>query len=157
MSNNIFNVIIIGSGPAAYTAAIYLSRAGISPLLLEGESLNGVTSERLLTTVENYPGFPEGIDGYTLTQKFKDQSLKFGTDIISQNATGIIKLQNCTFDVFTTSHVYRARSVIISSGSTPKTLNIPGYKEFWNNGISTCAVSDGSLPSFRNEIGRAHV
>jgi thioredoxin reductase (NADPH) len=152
MSNNVFNVIIIGSGPAGHTAAIYLSRAGISPLMLEGDCSNGLTSGGLLTTtktVENYPGFPEGIDGYTLTQKFRDQSLKFGTDIISQNATGIIKLQDGTFDVFTTSHVYRTRSVIISTGSTPKSLNIPGYKEFWHNGISTCAVCDGSLPCFR--------
>jgi thioredoxin reductase (NADPH) len=153
MSNNIFNVIIIGSGPAGHTAAIYLSRAGVEPLMLEGDCSNGLISGGLLTTtktVENYPGFPEGIDGYELTQRFREQSIKFGTSIISQNATGIIRLHDGTFDVFTNSHVYRTKAVIISTGSTPKGLNIPGYKEYWNNGISTCAVCDGALQCFRN-------
>jgi thioredoxin reductase (NADPH) len=152
MSNNIFNVVIIGSGPAGHTAAIYLARAGLAPLMLEGDSSNGLVSGGLLTTtktVENYPGFPDGIDGYELTQRFRDQSLKFGTDIISQNVTGIIRLPDKTFDVFTTSHVYRTRAIIISTGSTPKSLDIPGYKEFWHKGISTCAVCDGALQCFR--------
>lgn len=152
MSNNIFNVIIIGSGPAGHTAAIYLARAGLNPLMLEGDCSNGLTSGGLLTTtktVENYPGFPEGIDGYTLTQRFREQSLRFGTDIMSQNSTGIIKLPDGTFDVFTTSHVYRTKAIIISTGSTPKSLDIPGYKQYWHHGISTCAVCDGALPCFR--------
>lgn len=152
MSNNIFNVVIIGSGPAGHTSAIYLARAGLAPLMLEGDCSNGLTSGGLLTTtktVENYPGFPEGIDGYALTQLFRDQSVKFGTDIMSQNATGIIKLHDGTFEVFTTSHVYRTKAVIISTGSTPKSLDIPGYKEYWHKGISTCAVCDGALPCFR--------
>jgi thioredoxin reductase (NADPH) len=153
MSNNIFNVIIIGSGPAGHTAAIYLARAGLTPLMLEGDCSNGLVSGGLLTTtktVENYPGFPQGIDGYELTQRFRDQSLKFGTDIISQNVTGIIKLLDGTFDVFTNSHVYRTKAVIISTGSTPKSLDIPGYKEFWHKGVSTCAVCDGALQCFQN-------
>jgi thioredoxin reductase (NADPH) len=150
--SDIFNVIIIGSGPAAHTAAIYLSRAQLHPLMLEGDCSNGLTSGGLLTTtktVENYPGFPEGIGGYELTQKFREQSLKFGTQIISQNVIEVKKIKHGLFDVYTKTHIYRTRSIIIATGSTPKRLDIPNYDKFWHNGISTCAVCDGSLPCFR--------
>jgi len=150
--SDIFNVVIIGSGPAAHTAAIYLSRAELHPLMLEGDCSNGLTSGGLLTTtktVENYPGFPEGIGGYELTQKFREQSLKFGTQIISQNVISIKKVAEGIFDVFTNTHIYRTRGIIIATGSTPKRLDIPNYDKFWHNGISTCAVCDGSLPCFR--------
>lgn len=151
-----FNVIIIGSGPSGHTAALYLSRANLSPLMLEGDSTGAVISGGLLTTtkvVENYPGFPEGVDGYELTQRFRDQSLKFGTQIVSETVTKIVKLENNTdikFEIHTSSNIYKTKTIIISTGSTPNRLYVDGYDKFWQNGISTCAVCDGALPCYRN-------
>ncbi len=153
----IYNVIIIGSGPAGHTAALYLSRANLSPLMLEGD----ITPGGLLTTtkvVENFPGFPEGIDGYDLTERFKQQSIKFGTNIVSETVEKINQIHdNCNdnndqlFEVITTNGmIYKTKTIIIATGSTPSRLYIPGYDEFWHKGISTCAVCDGSLPCFRN-------
>jgi thioredoxin reductase (NADPH) len=149
----IHNVIIIGSGPAGHTAALYLARANLSPLMLEGDSDGTVSPGGLLTTtktVENFPGFPEGIDGYDLTERFKEQSLKFGTKIITEFVSKIIKQENNIFEVFTSNNLsYLTKSVIIATGSTPNRLYIPGYDDFWHKGISTCAVCDGGLPCFR--------
>lgn len=149
----IYNVIIIGSGPAAHTAALYLGRANLSPLMLEGDSNGEIISGGLLTTtkiVENFPGFPEGIDGYELTERFKEQSIKFGNNIISETALKINKLEDKLFEVHTTSTVYKTKTIIIATGSNPNRLYIPGYDEFWHNGISTCATCDGSL--YKNKI-----
>ena len=102
------SVIIIGSGPAAHTAAIYLSRANIFPLMLEGNSTNGIISGGLLTTtkiVENFPGFPDGVDGYELTERFKEQSVKFGTIILSETANNITKEENI-FKITTDKSVF---------------------------------------------------
>lgn len=148
----IYNVIIIGSGPAGHTAAIYLARANLSPLMLEGDSTGEVVSGGLLTTtktVENFPGFPEGIDGMDLTDRFKEQSLRFGTTIISENAEEIIKEDGGLFLVKTKNKTYTTKSIIIATGSTPNRLYVPGYDEFWHKGISTCAVCDGGLPMFK--------
>jgi thioredoxin reductase (NADPH) len=147
------NVIIIGSGPAGHTAALYLARANLLPLMLEGDSCGEIVSGGLLTTtktVENFPGFPEGIDGFDLTERFKEQSLRFGTQIISETANTIYPNQDGTFSVQTPQKTYLTRSVIIATGSTPNRLYVPGYDEFWHKGISTCAVCDGGLPCFRN-------
>lgn len=149
MSNN---VVIIGSGPAGHTAALYLARANLNPLMLEGDSSGEVISGGLLTTtkiVENYPGFPEGVDGYGLTERFKKQSLRFGTQIISETANQIIQNEDGTFNIITPQSTYHTRAVIISTGSTPNRLYIPGYDDFWHRGISTCAVCDGGLPCYR--------
>jgi thioredoxin reductase (NADPH) len=148
----IYSTIIIGSGPAGHTSAIYLARANLSPLLLEGDSSGLVPSGGLLTTtktVENYPGFVEGIDGFELTQNFKDQSEKYGTKIISENATKIEKY-NDNFIVYTPNNKYETKTIIIATGSTPKRLYVKGYDDYWHKGISTCAVCDGSLPCYRN-------
>lgn len=149
----IHNVIIIGSGPAGHTAALYLARANLSPLMLEGDSDGIVSPGGLLTTtktVENFPGFPEGIDGYDLTERFKEQSLKFGTEIITEFVNKIVPQENNLFNVITTNNnSYITKSIIIATGSTPNRLYIPGYDEFWHKGISTCAVCDGGLPCFR--------
>lgn len=155
-SNTITNTIIIGSGPAGHTAAIYLSRANLHPLMLEGDASGAVVPGGLLTTtktIENMPGFPDGVDGYELTQRFKDQSLKFGTHIITEAASKIIKVgddKNTLFEVHTLDNIYLTKTVIISTGSTPNRLYIPGYDEYWHKGISTCAICDGSLKRFRN-------
>lgn len=147
-----YNVIIIGSGPAGHTAAIYLSRANLSPLMLEGEMTGEMTSGGLLTTtkiVENFPGFPDGVDGYELTERFKEQSKKFGTKIISETALKVEKIDDA-FDVHTSTSIYKTKAVIVATGSTPIRLYVPGYDKFWHKGISTCAVCDGGLPCYRN-------
>lgn len=149
----IYNTIIIGSGPAGHTAAIYLARANLSPLMIEGNIMDGIVSGGLLTTtktVENFPGFPDGVDGYELTERFKQQSLKYGTIIVSETAKKIEQQEDKIFKIYTESNVYFAKSLIIATGSTPKRLYVPGYDTFWNKGISTCAVCDGSLPCYRN-------
>lgn len=164
----IHSVIIIGSGPAAHTAALYLSRANLSPLLLEGDAtgVGGIVSGGLLTTtktVENYPGFPAGISGMELTDRFREQSLRFGTTILSETVVSVTPVtetgdgdeSNRLFEIHTTTTVkehkepYRSRAVILATGSTPIGLTVPGYEKFWGNGISTCAVCDGSLACFR--------
>lgn len=149
----VYSVIIIGSGPAGHTSAIYLSRANLSPLMLEGDSTGEVVSGGLLTTtkvVENFPGFPEGVDGYELTEKFKEQSIKFGTKIISET---VLKVEICDdnfFNIYTSKSIYKTKSIVVATGSTPNRLYIPGYDTFWHKGISTCAICDGGLPCYRN-------
>jgi len=146
-----YDVIIVGSGPAAHTAAMYLARANLKLLMLEGENPGGLLTTT--KTVENFPGFPDGVDGYELTDRFRQQSLKFGTEIISEQANVIThtKTKNKTFKIKTSSDtIYKSKTVIISTGSTPKRLDIPGYDEYWHKGVSTCAVCDGGLPAFRN-------
>ena len=149
----LYNVIIIGSGPAGHTAGLYLARSNLNPLMLEGDSSGDVISGGLLTTtktVENYPGFPEGVDGYELTEKFKQQSVRFGTTVISETATKITKNDDGTFAIQTPQTEYHTKAVIISTGSTPNRLYVPGYDTFWHKGISTCAICDGGLPCYRN-------
>lgn len=148
-----YNVVIIGSGPASHTSAIYLSRANLSPLMLEGDSTGEIVSGGLLTTtkvVENFPGFPEGIDGYELTERFKQQSTKFGTKIIPESVVKVEKCEDGTFDVYTKTSMYKTKSIIVATGSTPKRLYVDGYDKFWHNGISTCAICDGGLPCYKN-------
>ena len=149
----ISNVAIIGSGPAGHTAALYLARANLEPIMFEGDSCGEVVAGGLLTTtkvVENYPGFPEGIDGYDLTERFKAQSLRFGNRIISETVKTIEK-EGDIFQITTEDGTqYKTRAVIIATGSTPRGLDICGYREFWHRGISTCAVCDGGLPCFRD-------
>ena len=149
----IHNVIVIGSGPAGHTAALYLARANLLPLMLEGDSCGDIISGGLLTTtkiVENYPGFPNGVGGYDLTEMFKEQSKKFGTKIIPENAIEIKKNDENIFEIKTSKNVYKTKSIIIATGSTPNRLYVPGYDNFWHNGVSTCAVCDGSF--YRNDI-----
>lgn len=148
----IHNVVIIGSGPAGHTAAIYLARANLSPLMLEGDSTGEIISGGLLTTtkvVENFPGFPEGIDGYDLTERFKEQSIKFGTKILSESVIKVEKYDDI-FDVYTKTSIYKTKTIIVATGSTPKRLYIPGYDKFWHKGISTCAICDGGLSCYRS-------
>jgi thioredoxin reductase (NADPH) len=142
------NVIIIGSGPAGHTAAMYLARANLHPLMLEGDFAEPVASGGLLTTtkmVENFPGFPEGINGLELTENFRNQSLKYGTKIISESASQIKKNKDKTFTVITTEHEYKTKAILIATGANPKHLTVPGYSRLWQKGVSTCAVCDGAL------------
>ena len=128
-------------------------RDTLAPLMLEGDSTGAIVAGGLLTTtniVENFPGFPSGIGGYDLTERFKEQSVRFGTIVKSETVVTVDKLDDGTFNVNTVDSVYMTRAIIIATGSTPNRLYIPGYDEFWHKGISTCAICDGGLPCYRN-------
>ena len=142
------NCIVIGSGPAGYNCSMYLSRAGLNPILFEGSDHAGGL---LITTkiVENFLGFPEGIDGYELSERFRKQSEQFGTRVISESVISITK-DGSIITVETDNKKYQAKAVIICTGSNPKHLSVVGYDKFWNHGISSCAVCDGALPCYRN-------
>lgn len=139
----IANVAIVGSGPAAQTAALHLSRANLNPVLFEGDTLPGglfITTK----TIKNFPGFPDGIYGYELIEKIKASSLKYGTKILTEQCISIEK-EDDLFRVKGTKTSVLAQSIIICTGSTPRKLEIPNFSKYWQNGISTCAVCDGGL------------
>ena len=146
-------VIIVGSGPAGYTAAIYAARANLSPLLFEGFMSGGSPGGQLMTTtdVENFPGFPDGVIGPELMDLFKRQAERFGTHIISEDVASI-DFKHYPFIVQGSSIKAAAHSVIIATGATAKRLDIDGARdgEFWQRGVSACAVCDGAAPIFRN-------
>ena len=147
------NVIVIGSGPAGHTAAIYAARAALKPLLFEGFMAGGVAAGGQLTTtteVENFPGFPEAIDGPGLMMKMREQSEKYGTQIKTETVTKVDLSANPK-KVFVGDTVYEGKTVIIATGATAKRLAIPGEETYWQRGISACAVCDGALPIFRNK------
>ncbi|HLI46343.1 MAG TPA: thioredoxin-disulfide reductase [Geobacterales bacterium] len=140
------DVIIIGSGPAGYTAAIYCARALLNPLLIAGYSYGG---QLMLTTlVENFPGFPEGILGPELMQKMEEQAEKFGTEIIKRDATKV-DLTTRPFKVWVEDELYEANALIIATGAKPRLLGIKGEKELLGRGISTCAPCDA--PFYKNK------
>jgi thioredoxin reductase (NADPH) len=148
-----YRVIIIGSGPAGYTAAIYASRANLKPLLYEG-FFTGPAGGQLMTTteVENYPGFPEGISGPELMESFRQQALRFGSIIFPEDVDSV-DLSKRPFIVKGKNHHASADSIIISTGATANRLDIPGARdgEFWQKGVTACAVCDGAMPIFRNK------
>jgi len=150
-------VTIIGSGPAGHTAAIYCARANLEPLMLEGFLAGGVAAGGQLTTttdIENFPGFPEGISGVEITDRFRKQSLRFGTDIVSETVTKV-DLQQRPFKIWLEGKEDGApilsETVIIATGATARRMNLPGEETYWQNGISACAVCDGALPIFRKK------
>ena len=149
-----YNVIIIGSGPAGHTAAIYAARANLSPLMFEGEMAGGVASGGQLTTttdVENFPGFPKGIQGPELMMAMREQSVHCGTTILTKTVANV-DLKSTPFTVTTEDGtVYQSKTVIIATGATAKRMHVPGEERLWQAGISACAVCDGGLPIFRNK------
>lgn len=145
-------VIIIGSGPAGHTAAVYAARADLQPIMFEGFMAGGVAAGGQLTTtteVENYPGFPEGIMGPALMDNMRAQGIRFGTRVMTETVHEV-DLKSNPKRVVADSGEYFAHSVIIATGATAKRLDIPGESQFWQRGISACAVCDGALPIFRN-------
>ncbi len=144
------NVVIIGSGPAGYTAAIYAGRANLQPLVFEGFQVGGIPGGQLMTTteVENFPGFPTGIMGPELMKRMKEQAERCGAQLITEDVIAV-DLQQRPFVVRSTNVELRAHSVIIATGATAKRLNLPHEADFWNKGISACAICDGAAPMFR--------
>lgn len=152
-TNKKVKLVIIGSGPAGYTAAIYASRAKLEPVLFEG-FYSGPAGGQLMTTtdVENYPGFPDGISGPELVEQFRKQALRFGTHILSEDVEAV-DLSKRPFSVKAKKTEFTADALIIATGATANRLDIPGAGdgEFWQKGVTACAVCDGAAPIFRNK------
>jgi thioredoxin reductase (NADPH) len=146
-------VVIIGSGPAGHTAAIYTARANLSPVMFEGLFAGGVAAGGQLTTtteVENFPGFPEGISGSEMMEQFRKQSERFGTRIHTETVTEI-NLSTTPLTIKTDSQTVEAHTVILATGATARRMSVPGEETLWQKGISACAVCDGALPIFRDK------
>lgn len=145
--SKIHDVIILGSGPAGLTAAIYTARADFSPIVIAGEEWGG----QLMGTsvVENFPGFPEGVMGPQLMMNMLKQGEKYGATFKYQQVTSV-DFKNDIKKVHAGDTVYEAKSVIVALGSSPRTLDIPGEKKYWGKGVSTCATCDGAL--YRDKV-----
>lgn len=154
VNNDVIDVVIIGAGPAGYTAAIYVARANVSSVVFTG-FMYGTNGGQLMTTttVENYPGFPNGVDGKELMGAMEKQAVFFGSSIIYDDVVDV------DFSVYPYKIFYGFKrkevlcnSVIICTGATAKRLDVEGTRdnELWQKGVSTCAVCDGALPIFRN-------
>jgi thioredoxin reductase (NADPH) len=135
------NVIIIGSGPAGLTAALYTARANLNPLLFTGDEIGGQVS--ITNEVENYPGFPEGTTGPELVQLMQKQAERFGTRVEIDTVTEVDFTRGSPFALKTRSGEYQTKSVIICTGASPRRLGVPGEDEMIGRGVSYCATCDG--------------
>jgi thioredoxin reductase (NADPH) len=149
------NVVIVGSGPSAYTAAVYASRAKLNPLIVEGEADSKRTDipggQLMITTeVENYPGFPKGVEGPELMKLMREQAERFGTRV-ETGWVDKVDFSKRPFTLKTAEKEYQAKAVIIATGAGAKFLGIPSEKLLMNRGVSACATCDGALPAFRNK------
>jgi len=144
-----YDTIIIGGGPAGYTAGIYAARSGLKTLLMEGAAT--VSQITITDLIENYPGIPEGINGYDLMQIFKKQALNFGLEIITRDVSAIKKNEEypVIWNVTAEDKSYRTLSIIAATGAQWSKLGVPGEDEFAGRGVSYCATCDG--PFYRNK------
>ncbi len=141
-------VVIIGSGPAGLTAAIYAARAELSPMLIAGYQQGG---QLMMTTeVENFPGFPEGIMGPELMMHMRKQAERFGTEILDKDATKVDFADKGIKKIFVEDQVYEAETVIVATGASARWLGIPSEEEFKGRGVSTCATCDGAF--YRDKV-----
>jgi thioredoxin reductase (NADPH) len=134
------DVVILGSGPAGLTAAIYTARANLKPVVIEGLAAGGQLMNT--TEVENYPGFPEGVQGPELMELFKKQAARFGASFVSGDATKV-DLAVAPLRIWTEDQELQTKTVIVATGASPRELNIPGEKEYAGRGVSYCATCDG--------------
>jgi thioredoxin reductase (NADPH) len=147
------NLVVIGSGPAGYTAALYAARANLSPLLITGFQSGGIPGGQLMTTthVENYPGFPDGILGPELMDRMKAQALRWGTRLLECDVERV-ELGERPLRLFTSEGgTIETQAVILATGASANRLNLPQEPRFWSRGISACAICDGATPQFRQE------
>jgi len=142
-SNKVENLIIIGGGPAGYTAALYAARAELAPLVFEGFQWGGQLQNT--TDVENFPGFPEGIMGPEMMTKFRAQAERFGTRFVTDDVDRVELNDGGIQKVFFGDEEYLAKSIILAMGAEPKRLGIPGEMELSGRGVSTCGVCDGAF------------
>jgi thioredoxin reductase (NADPH) len=145
------NLVIIGSGPAGYTAAIYAGRANLKPVVFEGFQAGGLPGGQLMTTteVENFPGFPQGITGPKLMDNMKAQAERWGAELYTEDVISV-DLSQRPFSIRSSEREVKTHSLIIATGATAKRLGLPSEKQFWSRGISACAICDGATPLFRN-------
>jgi thioredoxin reductase (NADPH) len=146
------NVIIIGSGPAGLTAAIYLARANLAPLLIEGFQAGGIPGGQLMITndIENFPGWPNGIKGPELMAHMRDQALRFNTRMVMDDIEEMSIANDHFVIISANGERYESMALIIATGATARRLPLDSEKRLWGRGISACATCDGALPVFRN-------
>src|SRR5687768_9311589 len=137
------NLIILGGGPAGYTAALYAARANLEPLVIEGFQWGGQLQNT--TDVENYPGYPDGIMGPEMMNEFRAQAEKFGTRFVTDDADRVELSDGGVQRVHVGNDVYSANSLILAMGAEPRRLGIPGELELAGRGVSTCGVCDGAF------------
>jgi thioredoxin reductase (NADPH) len=142
-SVKIEDVIIIGSGPAGYTSALYTSRADLQPLLFEGFQWGGLLQQT--TDVENFPGYPEGVMGPEMMQQLRDQAERFGTRFVTDDVTRVELSDGGIHRVWVGDQEYRARAVVLAMGAEPKKLGVPGEDELAARGVSYCATCDAAF------------
>jgi len=145
-------LVIIGSGPAGHTAAIYAARANLRPFMFEGYIAGGPAGGQLTTTteVENFPGFPEAVAGPELMRLFREQSARFGTEMVGEDVSEV-DFSKRLFTVKSENREVKTKAVVIATGATARRMGVPNEEKMWNNGMSACAVCDGALPFFRNQ------
>ncbi len=145
------NLVIVGSGPAGYTAAIYAARANLRPVVITGFQDGGIPGGQLMTTthVENFPGFPDGVLGPELMDRLKAQAVRWGTRLVEADAEQI-DLSQRPFRIQADGQTIQAHAVILATGASANRLGLPSEARFWNAGISACAICDGATPQFRN-------
>ncbi|KAI3446484.1 hypothetical protein Pfo_003149 [Paulownia fortunei] len=152
-AQGIENVVIIGSGPAGYTAAIYAARANLKPVVFEGYQVGGVPGGQLMTTteVENFPGFPDGITGPDLMDRMRRQAERWGAELFQEDVE-FIDVKKSPFTVQSSERKVKCHSIIYATGATAKRLKLPREDEFWSRGISACAICDGASPLFKGQV-----
>ena len=150
--SDVKELVIIGSGPAGHTAAIYAARANLRPFMFEGYAAGGPAGGQLTTTteVENFPGFPEAVAGPELMRLFREQSARFGTEMVGEDVSEV-DFSKRLFTVKSENREVKTKAVVIATGATARRMGVPNEEKMWNNGMSACAVCDGALPFFRNQ------